>query len=134
MQWAEGGSLDDYIDIRLGRTSPPPPPPSDGPSASTSQSEASQDVHTRAGRIRAFRAMQKAPPAEKERLRALLGLDGVDGGSGVNGDGGGGGGHWRAVHLFSAEEVKDIFGGIVDGLAYLVRPSILPSLLLSFII
>ncbi|KZV72056.1 kinase-like protein [Peniophora sp. CONT] len=118
MQWAEGGSLDDYIDIRLGRTSPPPPPPS---GASTSSNAEAQDLHTRAGRIRAFRAMQRAPPAEKERLRAMLGLDSGGGG----GEHGVSGGSWRAVHLFSAEEVKGIFGGIVDGLAYLHEKSIL---------
>ena len=123
MQWAEGGSLDDYIDIRLGRTSPSPPPPSDGTSHSASTPQPADDVHTRAGRIRAFRAMQRAPPAEKERLGAMLGLDGGEGHA-VDGHGGGGhGGNWRAVHLFSAEEVKGIFGGIVDGLAYLVSPS-----------
>ncbi|VDC03084.1 unnamed protein product [Peniophora sp. CBMAI 1063] len=128
MQWAEGGSLDDYIDIRLGRTSPPPPPPSDGTNASSSHEPdaQTQDVHTRAGRIRAFRAMQRAAPAEKERLRAMLGLDGAEGGHPGNAAGGGhSGGSWRAVHLFSAEEVKGIFGGIVDGLAYLHEKSIL---------
>ena len=28
---------------------------------------------------------------------------------------------WKAVHLFSAEEVKSLFSDVVEGLAFLVR-------------
>jgi hypothetical protein len=100
MQWAEGGSLDDYIDARLGR--PTHPPQHD----STQEDDLSSDLHSRSARIRAFRAMQRAAPAEKQALRAKLN----------NND------HmWTAVHLLSAEEVLGIFGGVAAGLGFLVR-------------
>ena len=108
MQWAEGGSLDDYIEVRLGRGSP-----------KLAQSTTPDDtdisdkpIESRSGRIRAFRAMQRAGPEEKERLRARLGA--------VN-NSRGGAAPWKAVHLFSAEEVHGLFSGVVDGLAFLVR-------------
>lgn len=106
MQWAEGGSLDDYIDARLGRPTHLPHPTSH---ASTDDDEdSSAEVHSRSARIRAFRAMQRAAPSEKSALRAKLSNTGHS---------------WTAVHLLSAEEVLGIFGGIAAGLGFLVRPS-----------
>ncbi|KAI0287204.1 kinase-like domain-containing protein [Russula brevipes] len=101
MQWAEGGSLDDYIDARLGR----PPHP-----ASAHEDESPSDIHSRSARIRAFRAMQRAAPSEKSALRAKLNN---------NGD------TWTAVHLLSPEEVLGIFGGVAAGLGFLHDKSIL---------
>jgi hypothetical protein len=103
MQWAEGGSLDDYIDARLGR--PTHPVHSSSHSASTNDDDSSSDILSRSARIRAFRAMQHAAPSEKSAYRAKL-----------NNDHG-----WTAVHLLSAEEVLGIFGGVAAGLGFLVR-------------
>jgi len=100
MQWAEGGSLDDYIDARLGRPAHPP----------TQDDDPSSDIHSRSARIRAFRAMQRAAPSEKQALRAKLNNNGHT---------------WTAVHLLSAEEVLSIFGGIAAGLGFLHDKSIL---------
>jgi hypothetical protein len=104
MQWAEGGSLDDYIDARLGRPTHLPQPTSF--SASAHDDESSPDIHSRSARIRAFRAMQRAAPSEKSALRAKLSNNGHV---------------WTAVHLLSAEEVLGIFGGVAAGLGFLVR-------------
>jgi hypothetical protein len=104
MQWAEGGSLDDYIDARLGRTTHLPHPTSHN--ASTHDDESSPDIHSRSARIRAFRAMQHAAPSGKSALRAKLNNNGHA---------------WTAVHLLSAEEVLGIFGGVAAGLGFLVR-------------
>ena len=101
MQWAEGGSLDDYIDARLGRPTHPPH------NSSKQEDDPSSDIHSRSARIRAFRAMQRAAPSEKQALRAKLN----------NNDGN----TWTAVHLLSAEEVLGIFGGVAAGLGFLVR-------------
>lgn len=125
MQWAEGGSLDDFIDARLGRRAPthlshlhlatttasgsPSGSASPGPAADTLPSPS---AYSRSARIRAFRALQRAPPGERERLRRELGLDG--------GGKSGGPADWKAVHLLSAEEVRGLFGDIVSGIAFLV--------------
>lgn len=103
MQWAEGGSLDDYIDARLGRATHVPHPTSHHGSAD--EDESSSDVHSRSARIRAFRAMQRAAPSEASALRAKLNNNGHA---------------WTAVHLLSAEEVLGIFGGVAAGLGFLV--------------
>ncbi|EEB90738.1 hypothetical protein MPER_11017, partial [Moniliophthora perniciosa FA553] len=140
MQWAEGGSLDDFIDVRLGRQTghkniwhynPPldlqnpfAPSPSNSPfpspdsihaptSPQAPQRQDSSDLNSRAARIRAFRAFQKASPEEKERMRRM----GAGGGSGS--------GTWSAVHLLSADEVKSLFKDVVEGLAFLHNKSIL---------
>ena len=102
MQWAEGGSLDDYIDARLGRPTHVPHPTSH---ASAHEDESVSDVHSRSARIRAFRAMQRAAPSEASALRAKLNHNGHS---------------WTAVHLLSAEEVLGIFGGVAAGLGFLV--------------
>jgi hypothetical protein len=99
MQWAEGGSLDDYIDARLGRPTHVP-----HPTASAHEDESSSDIHSRSARIRAFRAMQRAAPSEASALRAKLNNNHA----------------WTAVHLLSAEEVLGIFGGVAAGLGFLV--------------
>jgi hypothetical protein len=104
MQWAEGGSLDDYIDARLGRPTHLPHPTSHH--ASTDDDDPSSEAHSRSARIRAFRAMQRAAPSEKSALRAKLGNNGHS---------------WMAVHLLSAEELLGIFGGVAAGLGFLVR-------------
>ncbi|KAI0264595.1 kinase-like domain-containing protein, partial [Gloeopeniophorella convolvens] len=108
MQWAEGGSLDDYIDARLGRPTHPPQPDSQHPD--DHDDESTPDIHSRSARIRAFRAMQRAAPEEKSALRTKLGNNGQA---------------WTAVHLLSAEEVLGIFGGVAAGLGFLHDKSIL---------
>ncbi|KAI0284664.1 kinase-like domain-containing protein [Russula aff. rugulosa BPL654] len=108
MQWAEGGSLDDYIDARLGRPTHVPHPTS--PHASADEDESLSDIHSRSARIRAFRAMQRASPSEKSSLRAKLNNNGHA---------------WTAVHLLSCEEVLGIFGGVAAGLGFLHDKSIL---------
>ena len=123
MQWAEGGSLDDFIDARLGRrTHPFVHPASAGPSAPSSPGASPSptpevNLNSRSARIKAFRALQRAPPAERERLRRELGLaaESVPGGR-AQAD-------WKAVHLLSAEEVKSLFEDVVSGLAFLVSRS-----------
>ncbi|THH08743.1 hypothetical protein EW146_g8898 [Bondarzewia mesenterica] len=116
MQWAEGGSLDDFIDARLGRPTQLPYLHPDTPSGpSTPSSTPPPDVHSRSARIRAFRQMQHASPEEKERIRERLGVNG-----GVNR-----GNNLKAVHLLSAEEVKGLFSDIVEGLGFLHDKSIL---------
>jgi hypothetical protein len=108
MQWAEGGSLDDYIDARLGRPTHVPHPTSHHASAHEHEDESSSDIHSRSARIRAFRAMQRAAPSEASALRAKLNNNGHA---------------WTAVHLLSAEEVLGIFGGVAAGLGFLVSTS-----------
>lgn len=154
MQWAEGGrsvwplltcadhaqhfsSLDDFIDVRLGRptrhihvnplsrfstrgpslSSEPGTPTSIVPPALSRQSEDDEetvtpDIHSRSARIRAFRMFQKSSPDEKERM-----LRQIAEGNGVRHSGP----SWKAVHLFSAEEVESLFTDVVEGLAFLVR-------------
>ncbi|KAI9510196.1 kinase-like protein [Russula earlei] len=108
MQWAEGGSLHDYIDARLGRPTHQPHPTSNN--TSTHDGEASSDIYSRSARIRAFRAMQRASPDEKPTLRAKLNNNGNT---------------WTAVHMLSAEELLGIFGGVAAGLGFLHDKSIL---------
>ncbi|EIW77275.1 kinase-like protein [Coniophora puteana RWD-64-598 SS2] len=122
MQWAEGGSLDDFIDIRLGRSTRLPHlrhghggTDADADPADPASAPAAPDPQTPSARIRAFRAMKRAPPEERERLRRAMGGDGW----------GGGGGGWKAVHLFSAEEVLSLFRDVAEGLAFLHDRSIL---------
>lgn len=196
MQWAEGGSLDDFIDVRLGRKpahihmhptistaslagafddSVPPSPasaqaelPVDESSRTTpTQTYAtpssvakeqqtrftepgteqsnrpslkpteSEDQHSRSARIRAFRAYQRAPPEEKERMRRDLGGMADGPATGVRGVGIAPTGlsastseprtEWTPVHLLSAEEVKSLFHDVVEGLGFLVRISVTAS-------
>ncbi|KAF9459711.1 kinase-like domain-containing protein [Collybia nuda] len=137
MQWAEGGSLDDFIDTRLGRRSqhihidplgqftfaPPSSHISNGsmtslpttPTTPTPLAEVpTADGHSRSARISAFRAMQRATPAERERMKREL-----------EGARARGQQSWTAVHLLSAEEVKSLFKDVVEGLAFLHNKSIL---------
>jgi hypothetical protein len=76
-------------------------------SQSTS-TETTVDPHSRSARIRAFRALQRAPPEERERMRRAMNEEARVGGT------------WTAVHLLSASEVRSLFGDVVDGLAFLV--------------
>ncbi|KAH7882478.1 kinase-like protein [Phlebopus sp. FC_14] len=108
MQWAEGGSLDDLIDVRLGRPTRLP----------HMQSLSSlPDDQSPSARIRAFRAMKQAPPEERERLRKAMQESGTGSTTGRP--------SWKAVHLLSAEEVRGLFGDVVEGLAFLHDRSIL---------
>jgi len=187
MQWAEGGSLDDFIDVRLGRklahdfmhpfhaphsgisnplgiSAPASPissnqddlaqenedgiadtptqtrhtenPSTNGtranapyPSQTTvhpSSNMQKGDLHSRSARIRAFRAYQRAPPEERERIRR--GMEDMIGGAanvpsaGLREGSGSTSGRkeWTAVHLLSADEVKSLFRDVVEGLAFLV--------------
>jgi hypothetical protein len=131
-------SLDDFIDIRLGRgsqhahidplapftfappsshissaslSSIPTTPTTPTPPAVPSNEVPTADAHSRSARIRAFRAMQRATPAERERMQQ--GMDGVRA-SGQRTT-------WTAIHLLSAEEVKSLFKDVVEGLAFLVN-------------
>ncbi|KAF8914692.1 kinase-like domain-containing protein [Mucidula mucida] len=109
MQWAEGGSLDDFIDVRLGRETHAHISPS-SPGANTDP-----DLLSRSARIRAYKMYQRASPEEKERLRRRM-------------DGGASSKYrqtWTAVHLLSPEEAKSLFGDVVEGLAFLHAKSIL---------
>ncbi|KAJ7509442.1 kinase-like protein [Mycena galericulata] len=109
MQWAEAGSLDDFIDVRLGRRSHhihihnaaglsdasiPQSPGADHNHANVDNTPG-PDQLSRSARIRAFRDGQSQPET------------------------------WTAVHLLSAEEVKSLFRDVVEGLAFLHDKSIL---------
>ncbi|KAF8526599.1 kinase-like protein [Hysterangium stoloniferum] len=97
MQWAEGGSLDDFIRARLG-VSPPSP----------GNNENDEEPQSRSARIRAFKASQARPELRRaqrnEQRRAERG---------------------RAVHFLSAAEVKSIFNDVVSGLGFLHGKAIL---------
>lgn len=137
MQWAEGGSLDDFIDARLGRASSPHivhmHPPSGpvfghSPVASSSatvpspaEPSPSSTPLSRSARIRAFRQLQRAPPEERERLRREMSYSNSSPGNSNDARTG----NWVAVHLLSAEEVKGLFSDVVEGLAFLHDKSIL---------
>ncbi|KAH7907633.1 kinase-like protein [Hygrophoropsis aurantiaca] len=122
MQWAEGGSLDDFIDVRLGRESRlphiksslsnPHPHPS-----SPSATEQTPDIHSPSARIRAFRAMKRAPPEERERLRREM--------AERTGESVPSRPSWKAVHLLSAEEVRSLFADVTEGLGFLHDKAIL---------
>ncbi|KAG8966342.1 putative serine/threonine-protein kinase iks1 [Tulasnella sp. 419] len=100
MQWAEGGSLDDYIASRQGMTSGTVAPndPKAEPSA--------EDFISRSDRIRAFREQKKAraesPEAKRSKPRET-----------------------KAVHLLNADELRSLFQDVVTGLAFLHDRSIL---------
>ncbi|KAG6872095.1 hypothetical protein C0995_013019 [Termitomyces sp. Mi166 len=139
MQWAEGGSLDDFIDVRLGKapqhihidslaqfTFPDssssstfsPARPNAPIISSLRQSSLRQeglatgDSHSRSARIRAFRQFQRATPDERERIQREM--------AGARRHA-----SWKAVHLLSAEEVKSLFQDVVTGLEFLHNKSIL---------
>lgn len=71
------------------------------------------DIQSPTARIRAFRAMKRAPPEERERLRQEMAES--------SGNHVAGRPSLKAVHLFSAEEVKSLSSDIIEGLAFLVR-------------
>ncbi|KAJ7487838.1 kinase-like domain-containing protein [Mycena latifolia] len=129
MQWAEGGSLDDFIDVRLGRGSHhihihPAARLSDKSLPQTPAGENRQpnldspgpDQISRSARIRAFREFQRAPPEQRERIREEMARSRNNGSQPAT---------WTAVHLLSAEEVKNLFRDVVEGLAFLHDKSIL---------
>ncbi|KAH8083321.1 kinase-like protein [Cristinia sonorae] len=121
MQWAEGGSLDDFIDARLGRSANSPMPHFNSSPQSPDANLSSSTPFSRGARIRAFRAMQNAAPEDRARLRRELSMSTAAGQPQRDG----GGGNWLAVHLLSAEEVKALFNDVVAGLAFLHDRSIL---------
>lgn len=98
MQWADGGSLDDLIEQRLGRKR--------GSANDTSADDAlharDNPALTKSARIRAFRAYQKAQGEGQVHFDHQSGPK------------------WTAVHLLSAEEIFELFQDIVEGLAFLV--------------
>ncbi|TCD62719.1 putative serine/threonine-protein kinase iks1 [Steccherinum ochraceum] len=123
-KWAEGGSLDDFIDARLGRSTGPPMPPFFTEASSPVSDpafEPSSTPFSRGARIRAFRAMQHASPEDRARLRRELSLSNAAGQSPRENNPG----TWLAVHLLSAEEAKALFSDVVSGLAFLHDRSIL---------
>ena len=61
--------------------------------------------------------MKRAPPEERERLRREMT---ESSGGRITGRP-----SLKAVHLFSAEEVRGLFSDVVEGLAFLVRTSYL---------
>lgn len=99
MQWAEGGSLEDFIRARLGVL------PS-SPRHERDEQLFEEEPRSRSARIRAFREAQAHP--EQSRVRRDEQRKAERG---------------RAVHLLSAEEVKDIFNDVVSGLGFLVNRS-----------
>ena len=121
-------SLDDFFDIRQGRPSnayavdhltgshpfDTPPLESVKPPTGSSSSDRS-----RSARIRAFRALQRAPPEDRERMRREMNVDP----SIRSGDGDGK--SWTPVHLLSAEEVRSLFVDVVGGLTFLVSSFLL---------
>ena len=83
MQWAEGGSLDDFIDARLGRrTHPFVHPASAGPSAPSSPGASPSptpevNLNSRSARIKAFRALPPGltlSPARPKLGKVLSGV------------------------------------------------------------
>ncbi|KAF8590739.1 kinase-like protein [Ramaria rubella] len=98
MQWAEAGSLDDFIRARLGVAS----------GHFQNDQSINDETQSRSARIRAFRSAQAHPEhsraqrSEKQRAERR-----------------------RAVHLLSAEEVKGIFNDVVSGLGFLHAKAIL---------
>ena len=87
------------------------PNPTANPRTTPTQSET--DLSSRSARIRAFRAFQRASPKEREKMRINMNeRNGRANGQKYP--------SWKAVHLMSAEEVRSLFGDIVEGLAFLV--------------
>jgi hypothetical protein len=93
MQWADAGSLDDFIATRLGHARTVR-----GAASNPGSNDAEPDPDSRSARIRAFRAAQAGEkPAGASRGAA-----------------------WTAVHLLSPEEVEGLSRDVVEGLNFLV--------------
>ncbi len=90
MQWAEGGSLDDFIAQRRGITH-------GGPEHHLASPESEEAHMTRAERIAAFRARM-----------------------GAGGNGASRAANLKAVHLLSTEEIVSLLWDITSGLDFLV--------------
>jgi hypothetical protein len=100
MQFAEGGSLDDFIDGRLGK-------PAHNPLYSdNTPMDSEEDFRSRSDRIRTFKKKREMHSTERNELRKRRAERGR--------------GQTAAIHLFSAEEIKSLFGDIVCGLGFLV--------------
>lgn len=101
MQWAEGGSLEELIDTRMGKSA------HDLDENDSLPDSGQADVRSRSARIKAFRKRQQASSSERrERLKRRRTGTGT-----------------TPVHLFSASEIKNMFSDIVNGLGFLVRIS-----------
>ena len=90
MQWAEGGSLDDFIAQRRGIAH-------GGPGQNPASPESEEAHMTRAQRIAAFRARMGAGGSSASRAANL-----------------------KAVHLLSTEEIVSLLWDITSGLDFLV--------------
>lgn len=97
MQWAEGGSLDEFLRARLGVTSGQSP---DG-------QVDNEEPMSRSARIRAFRSAQERPEQRRAQRHEKQKVE-----------------RGRAVHMLSAEEVKSIFNDVVSGLGFLVSSQV----------
>ncbi|PVG01469.1 kinase-like protein [Serendipita vermifera] len=102
MEWAEGGSLDDLIEARLGKGRP-----TVDPLVGVVENEEDMETPTKSARIRAFKAAKSSH---------ANGSAGKTRRSSVNAPG---------VLLLSAEEIKSFLSDIVSGLAFLHERSIL---------
>lgn len=108
MQWAEGGSLEELIENRMGKPHQHQPHPSGSNSNDSLGDSGSEDIRSRSSRIRAFRKRQHASSSERrEQMRRKQARA------------------TPAVHLFNAMEIKGLFSDIVNGLGFLV--SIIPE-------
>lgn len=110
MQWAEGGSLDDFIDTRLGRSTYSPhlhDAEVQQREATSAPSPNSDGLRSRSARIRAFRAQQQQKKEEHPQTPKPSPFS------------------MKAIHLLSAEEVRSLFSDVTEGLAFLHEKSIL---------
>jgi hypothetical protein len=97
MEWAEGGSLDDLIEARLGKGRP-----TVDPLMGVVENEEDMETLTKSARIRAFKAARQGHTdgsASKARRTSVSA---------------------PGVLLLSAEEIKSFLSDIVSGLAFLV--------------
>ncbi|KAL0958459.1 hypothetical protein HGRIS_000601 [Hohenbuehelia grisea] len=152
MQWAEGGSLDDFIDARLGRATKhvhihPVGPISrsstpGGLSAHISMASlhsesqpdspgdpspvvnnADADLSDMHSRSARIRAFRAFQRASPEERERMR--KEVNSQGQTTGASGARTGIWTPVHLLSAEEVKSLFSDVVEGLSFLHNRSIL---------
>ena len=100
MQWAEGGSLEELISIRSGKS----PHELDDNNNDSMPDSGQEDIRSRSARIRAFRKRHQATSVERRNLQEVRRKK-----RGAT-----------AVHLFSALEIKCLFSDIVNGLGFLV--------------
>lgn len=100
MQWAEGGSLDDFIRMRLGI---PVPQTTVNANGQLQVQDSDDEPRSRSARIRAFRAAQTRPEVRRAQRSDSQQAE-----------------RGRAIHFLNAMEVKSIFNDVVSGLGFLV--------------